>query len=177
MRHSKKAVFATFIALTLPASIALASAGGDDGSSTASAIAPEPIAAPARLVGLQLVSETRRDQAAYHKRYLKRRHRRYLAHKRALARAAAAAVSTSSTQTTGAPSGALQAIAQCESGGNPSAVSPDGTYRGKYQFSRATWQAMGGSGDPAAAPEAVQDAMAAKLYATSGAGQWPVCGR
>src|SRR5215217_5465509 len=28
----------------------------------------------------------------------------------------------------------LQRIAQCESGGNPSAVSADGRYRGKYQF-------------------------------------------
>jgi hypothetical protein len=76
-----------------------------------------------------------------------------------------------------APNATLQSIAQCESGGNPSAVSPGGQYRGKYQFSYATWQAMGGSGDPAAAPESVQDAMAAKLYAASGPGQWPVCGR
>ena len=36
---------------------------------------------------------------------------------------------------------------------------------------------MGGSGDPAAAPEAEQDRLAAKLYASGGAGQWPVCGR
>lgn len=71
---------------------------------------------------------------------------------------------------------ALQAIAACESGGDPTAVSSTGAYRGKYQFSPATWQAVGGSGDPAAAPEAEQDLRATTLYEQSGAGQWPVCG-
>jgi aminoglycoside phosphotransferase (APT) family kinase protein len=71
---------------------------------------------------------------------------------------------------------ALQAIAQCESGGNPRAISSNGTYRGKYQFSTATWAGVGGKGDPAAASEAEQDKRAAMLYARSGAGQWPVCG-
>jgi peptidoglycan hydrolase-like protein with peptidoglycan-binding domain len=78
-----------------------------------------------------------------------------------------------------APAGSsstLQRIAQCESGGNPAAVSADGRYRGKYQFSRATWEALGGTGDPAAAPESVQDAMAAKLLAQSGTSPWPSCG-
>jgi peptidoglycan hydrolase-like protein with peptidoglycan-binding domain len=79
-----------------------------------------------------------------------------------------------------APSGdaatTLQRIAQCESGGNPSAVSADGTYRGKYQFSRETWRAMGGSGDPADAPEAEQDRIAAALLAQRGTAPWPVCG-
>ena len=74
-------------------------------------------------------------------------------------------------------SGTLQAIAACESGGNPQAIGGGGAFRGKYQFTYATWAAMGGSGDPAAAPEAEQDRLAAKLYATAGAGQWPVCGR
>jgi len=70
----------------------------------------------------------------------------------------------------------LEAIAACESGSDPQAVSATGAYRGKYQFSPATWQAVGGSGDPAAAPESEQDQRAATLYARSGAGQWPVCG-
>jgi len=74
-------------------------------------------------------------------------------------------------------SGTLQAIAACESGGDPTAIGGGGAFRGKYQFTRETWAAMGGSGDPAAAPEAEQDRLAAKLYATAGAGQWPVCGR
>jgi hypothetical protein len=71
----------------------------------------------------------------------------------------------------------LAAIAACESGGNPAAIGGGGTYRGKYQFSYETWAAVGGSGDPAAAPEVEQDRRAAILYASAGAGQWPVCGR
>ncbi len=74
-----------------------------------------------------------------------------------------------------APSAILAKIARCESGGDPTAVSPDGRYRGKYQFSRATWRALGGRGDPAAAPEALQDRLAAKLLASSGTSPWPNC--
>jgi hypothetical protein len=70
----------------------------------------------------------------------------------------------------------LRRIAQCESGGNPRAVSPGGTYRGKYQFSRSTWRNLGGSGDPAAAPEWLQDKLALKLYRQSGTAPWPNCG-
>jgi soluble lytic murein transglycosylase-like protein len=70
----------------------------------------------------------------------------------------------------------LDSIAACESGGNPTAVSPDGTYRGKYQFDYGTWASMGGSGDPAAAPEAEQDMRAAQLYASAGSSPWPICG-
>lgn len=69
----------------------------------------------------------------------------------------------------------LQAIAECESGGDPTAVSADGQYRGKYQFSRATWRGLGGKGDPAAAPEWLQDRMALKLYRQSGTAPWPNC--
>jgi hypothetical protein len=71
----------------------------------------------------------------------------------------------------------LQAIAECESGGDPTAIGGGGLYRGKYQFSVATWRAVGGTGDPAAAPEAEQDRRAIVLYETSGPGQWPVCSR
>jgi hypothetical protein len=70
----------------------------------------------------------------------------------------------------------LESIASCESGGDPTAVSSDGSYRGKYQFDFGTWESMGGSGDPAAAPEAEQDYRAALLYAQSGSSPWPVCG-
>ena len=75
-----------------------------------------------------------------------------------------------------APNATLARIAACESSGNPAAVSPTGQYRGKYQFSRETWAEYGGSGDPAAAPEAEQDRIAAKLYAARGTSPWPVCG-
>jgi hypothetical protein len=59
---------------------------------------------------------------------------------------------------------------------SPSAISADGHYRGKYQFTRATWRAMGGSGDPAAAPEAEQDRRATALLAAQGTVPWPACG-
>jgi len=93
---------------------------------------------------------------------------------RALGLSAATAVPGSGSGRSGGS--ALQRIARCESGGNPRAVSAGGTYRGKYQFSRATWRALGGSGDPAAAPEAEQDRVAARLYAQRGSAPWPVCG-
>ena len=70
----------------------------------------------------------------------------------------------------------LDAVAACESGGNPAAVSSDGTYRGKYQFDSGTWQSMGGNGDPAAAPEAEQDMRAAMLMSQAGSSPWPICG-
>jgi len=69
----------------------------------------------------------------------------------------------------------LERIAQCESGGDPTAVSADGRYHGKYQFSLETWRDMGGSGDPAAAPEAEQDKRAAMLMEQAGPSSWPVC--
>jgi hypothetical protein len=70
----------------------------------------------------------------------------------------------------------LEAIASCESGGDPTAVSADGTYRGKYQFDQGTWESVGGTGDPAAAPEAEQDYRAALLYERAGTSPWPICG-
>ena len=72
--------------------------------------------------------------------------------------------------------GTLEAIAACESGGDPSVVSSDGSYRGKYQFDYGTWESVGGSGDPAAASEAEQDYRAALLYSQAGASPWPICG-
>jgi hypothetical protein len=70
----------------------------------------------------------------------------------------------------------LDAIGACESGGDPTAVSSDGSYRGKYQFDYGTWESVGGAGDPAAATEQEQDYRAALLYAQSGSSPWPVCG-
>lgn len=72
-------------------------------------------------------------------------------------------------------SGVWAALAQCESGGNPSAVSASGTYHGLYQFSVATWQSVGGSGLPSQASAAEQTKRAKMLQARSGWGQWPVC--
>jgi Transglycosylase-like domain/Putative peptidoglycan binding domain len=70
---------------------------------------------------------------------------------------------------------ALQRIAACESGGNPRAVSADGTYRGKYQFDRDTWRAIGGHGDPAKASESEQDRRAVALYRKRGTAPWAGC--
>jgi hypothetical protein len=71
----------------------------------------------------------------------------------------------------------LARIARCESGGDPHAISPGGTYRGKYQFDRQTWHAIGGHGDPARASEAAQDRLALKLLRERGTSPWPACGR
>jgi hypothetical protein len=69
----------------------------------------------------------------------------------------------------------LVRIAECESGGNPTALSPSGRYRGKFQFSMGTWRDLGGEGDPAEAPEWLQDRMALKLYRRAGTSPWPNC--
>jgi hypothetical protein len=72
---------------------------------------------------------------------------------------------------------ALERIAECESEGDPTAVSASGRYRGKYQFLRSTWKAWGGRGsDPAKASEAHQDRVALRLYRARGTAPWPTCG-
>ena len=81
------------------------------------------------------------------------------------------------SSTGGADSLNWPALARCESGGNPRAVSGTGKYRGLYQFSYATWSSVGGSGDPAAASPDEQTYRAKLLYNRSGAGQWPHCGK
>lgn len=69
------------------------------------------------------------------------------------------------------------ALAACESGGNPTAVSRSGSYYGLYQFSVSTWRAMGGSGLPSEASAAEQTQRAQALQARSGWGQWPACAK
>jgi Transglycosylase-like domain len=105
------------------------------------------------------------------------RHRRHvLARRLAAARRPAATTTTAPAGSASAPSGTLQAIAACESGGNPAAVGGGGAYRGKYQFDQGTWESVGGTGDPAAASEAEQDYRASILYSREGSTPWPVCG-
>ena len=70
----------------------------------------------------------------------------------------------------------LEEIAECESGGDPRAVSSSGLYHGKYQFHPGTWRSVGGRGLPSEAPEVEQDYRAGLLLDRSGPGQWPVCG-
>jgi uncharacterized protein YabE (DUF348 family) len=72
-------------------------------------------------------------------------------------------------------SGVWGALAQCESGGNPAAVSANGLYYGLYQFSLGTWRSVGGTGLPSQASPAEQTQRAQALQARSGWGQWPHC--
>ncbi len=93
----------------------------------------------------------------------------------AAAAGAAASSAPASTASGGAGGYASGSTAQCESGGDPSAVSADGTYRGKWQFDQQTWDAHAPAGwqgvDPAAAPEAVQDQAAGNVTYDA----WPNC--
>lgn len=78
----------------------------------------------------------------------------------------------------------LQALRNCESGGNYRAVSSNGSYRGAYQFSRSTWNSVASrhypfavGADPANSAGFVQDAMARALISERGRSPWPHCGR
>lgn len=66
------------------------------------------------------------------------------------------------------------ALAQCESGGNWSINTGNGYYGG-LQFSMSTWQANGGSGNPADASREEQIRVAENVLATQGWGAWPSC--
>ena len=96
--------------------------------------------------------------------------------RRELRRTKAATMASGPAATGSTASPNLQAIAACESGGNPSTNTGNGFY-GKYQFTAQTWASVGGTGNPAAASEAEQDQRAAMLYAQQGSSPWPVCGR
>ena len=129
------------------------------------ALAAGPLAAPAPLGKHTTVTAKIRS---YRHAQDVRRHARERRRARAERRRARTASHTASPQ--------LEAIAACESGGNPSTDTGNGFY-GKYQFTMSTWAAVGGSGNPAAASEAEQDRRAAMLLARAGPDQWPVCGR
>ena len=60
-----------------------------------------------------------------------------------------------------------------ESGGNPTAVNASSGASGKWQFMPSTWANYGGYPTAASAPEAVQDARAAQIWAGgAGASHW-----
>ncbi|MFT4167324.1 MAG: ubiquitin-like domain-containing protein [Microlunatus sp.] len=65
-------------------------------------------------------------------------------------------------------------LAQCESGGNWSINTGNGFYGG-LQFTASTWRAMGGTGLPHQHSRETQIAIAKKLQARAGWGQWPAC--
>lgn len=76
----------------------------------------------------------------------------------------------------GVSQSALDAIASCESGGDPGAVDSSGTYYGLYQFDAGTWASVGGKGSPANASPEEQSYRASLIYARAGSSPWPVCG-
>jgi len=86
------------------------------------------------------------------------------------------ATRTQAVASSGGGDGHLSSIRACESGGDYGAVSSNGAYRGAYQFDSQTWQSVGGSGDPAAASPAEQDARASQLRSERGSSPWPNCG-
>jgi len=141
-----------------PVTVALAAEPHTD---TTKAQDTTTVSAADKRVSMQVPREARDKQRLAHRRAAHKRHRA------SAKRAAAAAPATPP---------ALQAIAACESGGNPAAVGGGGRFRGKYQFDYGTWASVGGSGDPAAASEAEQDKRAAILYSRAGSSPWPVCG-
>ena len=67
------------------------------------------------------------------------------------------------------------AVAQCESGGNPSINTGNG-FAGAYQFTPSTWRAYGGQGAAQNASLSEQTAVAERVLAGQGKGAWPVCG-
>jgi hypothetical protein len=73
-----------------------------------------------------------------------------------------------------AAGGELSSIKACESGGNYSTNTGNGFY-GAYQFDLSTWHAAGGTGNPAAASPAEQDAAAARWIASGHRSAWPNC--
>lgn len=67
------------------------------------------------------------------------------------------------------------AVANCESGGNPRAVSASGKYRGKWQMSAGFWEAYGGlafAPTADAATEAEQDVVAYRGWLARGWSPW-----
>lgn len=81
----------------------------------------------------------------------------------------------SSTDSGGASGDGWEQLRQCESGSNYSSYEPP--HYGAYQFALGTWASVGGSGNPADASPAEQDARAQRLYNARGASPWPNCGR
>ncbi len=75
----------------------------------------------------------------------------------------------------GGAGGDLASIRECESGGDYSTDTGNGYY-GAYQFDQSTWESVGGSGSPASASPAEQDAAAQRLMQQSGSSPWPTCG-
>lgn len=161
--YSARVLLISLLVVALVPAVALAAPGG--GSERAGLAPAQPALAsltgPVKRFHRAIRMGVHRMRVARHRRVVRRRRERE---------------ATFSTLPGGVSQATLDAIGACESGGDPTAVSSDGSYRGKYQFDYGTWESVGGSGDPAAASEAEQDYRAALLYAQAGSSPWPVCG-
>ncbi len=92
----------------------------------------------------------------------------------AFAGIAATGVGLAAAPANAASGSTWDALAQCESGGNW-AINTGNGYYGGLQFTLSTWQANGGSGNPAAASRSAQIAVAERVLASQGWGAWPAC--
>lgn len=92
----------------------------------------------------------------------------------AFAGIAATGVGLAAAPANAASGSTWDALAQCESGGNW-AINTGNGYYGGLQFTLGTWQANGGSGNPAAASRSAQIAVAERVLASQGWGAWPAC--
>ena len=157
-------------AAALAPAVAAAAAPAAPAAGTDPASAPEPVTGVTNAVAQVLSTDAAQKVGTAMK---------HADQKRAAVRArAAAAPNTNSTGPGAAAGGAasptLQAIAQCESSGDPSARS--GPYGGLYQFDAQTWASVGGTGDPASASPQEQTMRAEMLMQREGMTPWPVCG-
>ena len=84
--------------------------------------------------------------------------------------AAAAVIGTTSASA----DSTWDALAECESGGDWSINTGNGYYGG-LQFLPSTWEAYGGSGNPADASKAEQIRVAENVVEGQGWGAWPAC--
>lgn len=69
-----------------------------------------------------------------------------------------------------------ESIVICESGGNWEAVNPSSGAGGAYQILPSTWELYGGEGNPEDAAPGEQSAIAAQIWADSGASAWVCAG-
>lgn len=166
--------------------VVLATAPTEDVAARTAPSATAPPTDPALYGDLMLTAEISRAHEAA-ERSQEDRVRRFLegaAAAEAARVAAEQAAAAAAAEARAAMGGSWAALRRCESGGDYGAVSANGTYRGAYQFSRSTWNAVASRShphlvgvDPAAAAPSDQDAMAMSLYRSSGSNPWPHCGR
>ncbi len=166
MSRKARIITLSLLAASLPGvAVAQSTIAPDTAIGTAQPVRIAVIERPAKLLDRTIAVGVKRVRAHAHaeKQAAERR-----ARKRRLAEFA--------TLPGGVSQETLDTIASCESGGDPTAVSSDGSYRGLYQFDYGTWASGGGAGDPAAASPGEQSSRAALLYSRSGSSPWPVCG-